>query len=98
MGAVMSDGSTRRIRTLEFREAADDVMGLLFDSLKVYSVTYESLHDYCMKTGSFAALRTLYTRFDSFMSPSERAVIARIIRDSLPREQWEPLLDPQDQS
>ena len=35
MSAQMDNGSVRRIRSAEFRDAADDVMGLLFDSLKV---------------------------------------------------------------
>ena len=97
MSAQMNDGTVRRIRTSEFRDAADDVMGLLFDTLKPYSVTYDSLHSYCMETGSFAALRVLYTRFAGFMPSSERSLIARIIRDSRPREEWESFLDPADQ-
>ena len=96
MGAAMDDGSVRRIRTAEIKDAADDVMGLLFDSLKVYSVTYDSLHSYCMSAGSFAALRVLYTRYADFMPPSERKIIARIIRDSRPREAWESWMDPED--
>lgn len=98
MGARMEDGSVRRIRTAELKEAADDVLGLLFDRLKVYSVNYEAIHAYCMATGSFSALRVLYTRYADFMPPAERKIIARVIRDSRPREQWVDLLDPQDQS
>ena len=96
MGATMDDGTVRRIRTAELKDAADDVMGLLFESLKVYSVTYDSLHAYCMSSGSFAALRVLYTRYADFMSPSERRIMARVIRDSRPREAWESWLDPED--
>ena len=96
MGAQMEDGSVRRIRSAEMKDAADDVMGVLFDRLKVYSVNYEALHEYCMATGSFAALRVLYTRYADFMSPGERKIIARVIRDSRPREQWEEWLDPED--
>ena len=50
MGVEMDDGSLRRIRSAELKDAADDVMGVLFDQLKVYSVTYESLHQYCIDT------------------------------------------------
>lgn len=96
MGARMDDGSVRRIRTAELREAADDVMGLLFENLKVYSVTYDALHDYCMTTGSFAAMRVLYTRYADFMPASERKILARVIRDSRPRNEWENWLDPED--
>ena len=96
MSARMDDGTVRRIRSAELKDAADDVMGVLFDSLKVYSVTYDSLHEYCMSTGSFAALRVLYTRFSDFMPASERRIMARIIRDTRPRECWESWLDPED--
>lgn len=98
MGARMDDGSVRRIRTAELKDAADDVMGVLFDSLKVYSVNYDSLHDYCMSTGSFAAMRVLYTRYADFMPAPERKIIARIIRDSRPRSEWESWLDPEDRA
>ena len=98
MGARMDDGSVRRIRTAELKDAADDVMGVLFDSLKVYSVNYDSLHEYCMSTGSFAAMRVLYTRYADFMPAPERKIIARIIRDSRPRSEWESWLDPEDRA
>ncbi len=96
MGALMEDGTTRRIRASEMKDAADDVMGVLFDNLKVYSVTYDALHSYCMTTGSFSALRVLYTRYGEFVSPSDRRIMARVIRDLRPREVWESFLDPED--
>ena len=97
MTVTMNDGSTRRVRTAELKDAADDVMGVLFDSLKVYSVTYDALHEYCMTAGSFAAMRVLYTRYAEFMPAPERKILARIIRDSRPRADWESFLDPEDQ-
>ena len=96
MGARMEDGAIRRIRSSEMKDAADDVMGVLFDTLKVYSVTYDALHSYCMSTGSFSALRVLYTRYREFVSPSDRRIMARVIRDLRPREVWESFLDPED--
>lgn len=96
MGAVMNDGSVRRIRTAEMKDAADDVLGLLFEKLKVYSVTYDSLHEYCMTSGSFSAMRVLYTRYAEFMPSQERKILARVIRDSRPRSEWENWLDPED--
>ena len=92
MSARMDDGSSRRIRMNELPDAADDVMGVLFDSLNVYSVNYETLHSYCMETGSFSALRTLYTRFEDLTPVGERQVIARIIRDNYPSSRWESWL------
>ena len=96
MGARMDDGSVRRIRTAELKDAADDVMGLLFESLKVYSVSYDALHSYCMATGSFSAMRVLYRRFGEFMPEGDRRILARIIRESRPRAEWETWLDPED--
>ena len=96
MSAQMDNGTVRRIRSAELKDAADDVMGVLFDHLKVYSVTYDSLHDYCMETGSFAAMRVLYSRYTEFMPASERKILARVIRDCRPRAEWENWLDPED--
>lgn len=97
MGAQMDDGTIRRIRSAEMKDAADDAMGVLFDHLKVYSVTYDALHEYCMTAGSFSAMRVLYTRYAEFMPAPERKILARIIRDSRPRADWESFLNPEDQ-
>ncbi|MBQ6398793.1 MAG: hypothetical protein IJI21_01605 [Clostridia bacterium] len=96
MAAKMDSGDWRRIRTAELQDAADDLLGVLFDDLKVYSVSYEALHAYCMDTGSFSALRVLYTRYDRFMEPGEKRIIARIIRDNYPSSLWEKWLNPAD--
>ena len=96
MNARMDDGTSRRIRSSELRDAADDALGVLFDSLKVYSVNYDALHGYCMASGSFSAMRVLYTRYTGFMPMPERRLLARIIRDSRPRPYWENWLDPED--
>lgn len=96
MAVTMDNGVTRRVRTAELKDAADDVMGVLFEDLKVYSVSYEALHAYCMETGSFSALRVLYTKYEDFMPPGEKRIIARIIRDNYPSSAWESWLSPAD--
>ena len=88
MTVRMDDGTTRRVRTAELKDAADDVMGVLFDRLKVYSVSYESLHSYVMEAGSFSAMRVLYTKFGSLMPAGERQVLARVIREARPASEW----------
>ena len=93
MSARMNDGSLRRIRTAELKDAADDVMGVLFGSMKVYSVSYDALHAYAMESGSFAAMKSLYTRFRDYMSPDERRLLGRVIRDSRPRADWEEWME-----
>ena len=75
MGARMEDGSVRRIRSAEMRDAADDVLGVLFDRLKVYSVNYEALHEYCMATGSFVwAARMFYFQTGTFIPKKIKTV------------------------
>ena len=78
MTVRMDNGSARRIRTAELKDAADDVMGILFDRMKVYSVNYEALHTYCMESGSFSAMRVLYTRYRDFLPESERRISSGI--------------------
>ena len=98
MTVRMNDGSFRRVRTAELKDAADDVMGVLFDSMKVYSVTYDALQAYVLESGSFSAMRTLYTRYAEFMTEEERRLLARIIRDARPREYWSEWLSDEPQS
>ena len=97
MNARMDDGTTRRIRISELPDLADDAMGVLFDSLNVYSVNYEALHAYCMETGSFSGLRALYTRFSELTPTGERRIIARIIRDNYPKARWQQFLREEDE-
>ena len=89
MSARMDSGELRRIRTAELKDAADDVLGVLFDSLRVYSVHYDALREYAITSGSCAAMRTLYTRYGSLLSAEDRAVLARILRDRLRPEVWQ---------
>ena len=97
MAVRMNDGSYRRVLSAELADAADDVMGVLFDQMKVYSVTYDALHAYVLESGSFSAMRTLYTRYGEFMTADERKVLARVIREARPRSEWEEWL-PEDRS
>ena len=92
MSLRMNDGSCRRFRTAELRDAADDVMGVLFEQLKVYSVSYQALQAYALESGSFSAMRVLYTRFGDMMTPGEKRVLARVIRDSRPSSEWKEWL------
>ena len=98
MTVRMNNGSFRRVHTSELKEAADDVMGVLFDSVKVYSVTYDALQAYMLEAGSFSAMKALYTRFGDFMSPEERRVLARVIRGARPRSEWEEWLPAEEDS
>ena len=96
MSARMDDGTTRRIRMAEMPDAADDAMGVLFDSLKVYSVSCQALWEYSMETGSLAAMRCLYQKYEAFLPPEDRQVLARVIRGSFPPERWKSWLPARD--
>ena len=93
MSVLLDDGTRRRVRMAELPEAVDDVMGVLFDSLSVYSVSCEALRDYSMETGSFSAMRCLYLHYADLMSPEERRVLARVIRGSFPPDRWRSWLN-----
>lgn len=92
MSVRMNDGSSRRVHTCELKDAADDVMGVLFESLKVYSVSFNTLQTYAMESGSFSAMRTLWIRFGDFMTPEEKTILARVIRNARPRSEWKDWL------
>ena len=80
MSVRMNDGSFRRIRSSEFKDAADDVMGV----------------SYVMEAGSFSAMRVLYTKFGSLMPAGERQVLARVIRETRPASEWSEWLSDDD--
>ena len=73
MTVLLDDGSLPSL--------ADDVMGVLFRNMQVYSVTYEKLKDYALYSGSLSAMRTLCERFDAFQSAEEKQLMEKIIQD-----------------
>ena len=96
MNVLLDNGSRRRIRLAELPEAADDALGVLFDSLQPLSATYDLVRGYAMETGSFSAMRSMYQHFSSFMTAEERRVLARVIRGSFPPDRWRDWLPLQD--
>lgn len=81
----LDSGELTRIHMQELPQVADAAMGVLFDGMTVYSVNYQTLKDYSLRTGSLSAMRVLYQKYDEFQSREEKALMARIIRDSYPR-------------
>ena len=81
MTVLLDNGQLVRIHMRELPMLADEVMGVLFRSMQVYSITYEKLRDYAMRSGSLCAMRTLRERFGSFLSPEERMLMERILQD-----------------
>lgn len=84
----LDSGSMVRIRMQDIPDVADAVMGVLFDGMTVYSVSFQTLKDYSLRTGSLSAMRVLYQKYDGFQSAEEKALMAQIIRDSHPKEHY----------
>lgn len=87
MTTRLDDGRLRRIRMDDLPDLADDVLGVLLEALDVYAVSYTLLREYAMTTGSFSAFRVLYTRYASFQTPEEMALLARVLRERYPAGQ-----------
>jgi len=85
MTVTRDDGAIARIYVADLAYIADDLMGVLFDSLSVYSVNFEALKAHSMQTGSLNAMRVLYQKYDAFQPPEEKELIARVIRENHPK-------------
>lgn len=84
MTVRLDGGELIRIRMQDLPDIADAVLGALFDSMTVYSVNFQTLKDYSLRTGSLSAMRVLYQKYDDFQSAEEKELMARIIRDNHP--------------
>ena len=89
MAVRLDDGRMLRIRMQDLPELADSAMGALFEGMTVYSVNYQTLKDYSLRTGSLSAMRALYLHYDAFQPPEEKSLMARVIRERYPRERYE---------
>lgn len=84
----LDNGDMVRIRMDDLPFLADAVLGVMFDGMTVYSVNFQNLKDYSLRTGSLSAMRVLYQKYDDFQSQEEKDLMARIIRDNHPRERY----------
>ena len=84
MTVTRDDGHLMRIYVADLAYIADDLMGVLFDSLSPYSVNFELLKDHSLRTGSLNAMRVLYQKYDAFQPPEEKELMARVIRENNP--------------
>ena len=88
MTVISDEGLHRRIYMDELRDAADDLLGLLFDSFPVDSLHFDELHRYSMTACSLSALRALFVRYPDYLDPGEKKIITRIIRDNFAPSRW----------
>ena len=93
MTVTRDDGSLVRVYVRDLYYIADDLMGVLFDSLSPYSVNFEALKDHSLRTGSLNAMRVLYQKYDAFQPPEEKELMARVIRENNPEWRYGYWLD-----
>ena len=93
MTARLDDGRIRRILVKDIERLTDDLMGVLFDSLAVYSVNYELLNAYALSHESLSSLRVLYQKYSEHMTADERATMVSVIRDVYPAERYAAWLE-----
>lgn len=96
MTITLDDGRDVRLFVSNLVYIADDMLGVLFQSLSPYSVNYLMLKEYSMTHESLAALRVLYQKYDDFQPPEEKTLIARIVRQSYPAWRYERWLKEDD--
>lgn len=82
------NGDAARIHIRDLPEIADDVMYALFRGLTVYSVNYQNLQDYALRSGSLSAMRTLLESYGEFMPEEDRACMARVIREGYAKARY----------
>ena len=92
MTLTLDDGRSSRILVASIPDLADDLLGVLFDSLPDNDVTLGLIRDYALRATSLSAMRALLTRFSAVQSPEEQAILHRIIRDNYPPERYQDWL------
>ena len=84
----LDDGRQTRIRMSDIPLIADEALGVMFDHLDVYLVSFTKLKEYSMRSGSLSAMRVLYQRFSGYQTPEEQALMIRIIKENNPPERY----------
>jgi hypothetical protein len=94
MCIVLDDYSTRRLRLKDMQCMADEVMGLVFDTLSPMAANFTRLNDYALHEESLSALRVLYQKYRSFFSEEQYAFLIQMVKKIYPRERYEAWLAP----
>lgn len=88
MCVVLDNYRTKRLTLLDMQWITDDIMGLVFDNLTVFSANFEKLNDYALHEESLSALRVLYQKYRSFFSDEQYAFMIRMIQSIYPPERY----------
>ena len=92
MCIVLDDYGTRRLKLRDMQWMTDDVMGLVFDSLTIFSANFQKLNEYALREESLAALRVLYLKYQKFFTPEQFDFLVRMIKTIHPPERYESWL------
>ncbi len=85
---MLDDGARVQLTEEKLDELADDVMGVLFESLTPFSANFVKLNDYSLHVRSLSVLRVLYTDYSSFFSDDEFAFLVRTIKRIYPPQRY----------
>lgn len=88
MTIVQDNYKTRRLNLRDMEWMTDDVMGVVFESLTVFSANFEKLNDYALHEESLAAMRVLYQKYRAFFTDEEYAFLVRMIKSIYPVERY----------
>ncbi len=88
MCVVLDDYSTRRLLLKDMDWMADDLMGLVFDSLSTFSANFTKLNDYALHEESLAAMRVLYQKYHDFFSKDQYEFLITMIRKIYPEQRY----------
>lgn len=80
----MDNGAVRRIFLRDVDYLVDESVGLLLGVMEEPEITLEGLRTYAMERGSLAAMRVMLQRYGNELSPMEREMLQRIIRENDP--------------
>lgn len=88
MSVQLDSGRIVRIMVRTIEPITDDLLGVLFDSLSVYSVNYEMLNRYALTHESLSSLRVLFQKYRGMMSEDEVEMIVYMIKRTYPKERY----------
>ncbi len=88
MSIRLDDGRIHRVLVRDMEPMADDLMGVLFDSLSVYSVNLQLLNAYALTHESLSSIRVLYQKYQAMMTPEEHQMLATIVKEIYPQERY----------
>lgn len=88
MCIVKDDYRTRRLTLRDMEWITDDLMGLVFEHLTVFSANFTKLNEYALHEESLSAMRVLYQKYRSFFTDEQYAFMVKMIKSIYPPERY----------